>query len=138
MGGQNSIESGQIGGLDFDDHMAQLQQGRSRYRIYIPTLHVNSIGNETQQRIPQTLSVESERPRRVGLRSAGTWEQRSHSQYEFNMRIAETIIGGSQNVQSVPISTVGTIRCSQRRGVVKKTCNMTDATLKQAMDAVTD
>ena len=72
------------------------------------------------------------------MRSAGTWEQRSHSQYEFNMRIAETIIGGSQNVQSVPISTVGTIRCSQRRGVVKKTCNMTDAVLKQAMDAVID
>ena len=106
---------GQREDSDFDDHMAQLQQERSRYRICTPTLHVNSIANESQQRIPQTLNVESERPRRVGLRSAGTWEQRSQSQNEFNMRDVETTIGGSQNIQSLPVSTVGAIRCSQKK-----------------------
>ena len=79
VGGQILVEGGQRWGLDFDDHMVQLQQGRSRYRICTPTLHVNSIANESQQRMSQTLSVESEIPRRVGLRSARTWEQRSQT-----------------------------------------------------------
>ena len=73
VGGQFSIESGQRGGLGFDDHMALLQQGRSRYRISNPTLHVNSIASRGEQNISQTVSVESDRPRRVGLRSASTW-----------------------------------------------------------------
>jgi hypothetical protein len=81
--------------------------------------------------------VESERPRRVGLRCAGTWEQRSQSQFELRVRDVETILGGSHNTQSPPINIVGAIRCSQRRGSVKKTCNLTNAALKQAMDAIT-
>ena len=109
VGGQNSVEDGQRGGLDFDDYMAQLQQGRSRYRISTPTLHVNSIANESQHRIAQTLTVDCDRPRRVGLRSAGTWEQRNHSQSEFNVRDVETILGGPQNTQSAPINSVGAI-----------------------------
>ena len=35
VGGQISVEGGQRGGLDFDDHMAQLQQGRSRYKFVL-------------------------------------------------------------------------------------------------------
>ena len=54
---------GQRGGLDFDDHMAQLQQEISKYKICTPTLYVNPIANESQQRIPQTLSEKSERRR---------------------------------------------------------------------------
>jgi hypothetical protein len=54
------------------------------------------------------------------------------------VRDVETIIGGSHNIQSVPINTVGAIKCSQRRGAVKKTCIWIDATLKQTMNAITD
>jgi hypothetical protein len=53
------------------------------------------------------------------------------------VRDVETIIGGSHNTQSAPISIVGAIRCSQKRGAMKKTINWTDATLKQATDAIT-
>jgi hypothetical protein len=76
------------------------------------------------------VSVESERTRRVGLRS--------QSQSELRVRDVETIICGSQNTQSAPINTGGASKCSQRRGAVKKTGNWTDAALKQAMDAITD
>jgi hypothetical protein len=71
VGGQISADNEQVGSLDFDEHMAQLQQGRSRCRIRNPTLHVNSSAHATQQAIPQTCrSVESERSRRLGLRSS--------------------------------------------------------------------
>jgi hypothetical protein len=76
------------------------------------------------------VSVESERTRRVGLRS--------QSQSELRVRDVDTTIGGTQKTQSTPINTGGANKCSQRRGAVKKTGNWTDAILKQAMDAITD
>ena len=112
VGGQISVEVGQRGGLDFDDHMTQLQQGRSRYRICASIMHVNFIGNESQQCIPQALSVESERHRRMGLTSACTWAQRNQSQSDFRVKYTETIIGGSHNTPSTPVSIVRAIRCS--------------------------
>ena len=67
------------------------------------------------------------------MRSACTWEQKNQSQSKFRVRDVETIIGGSQNTQSAPINIVRAIKCSQRRGVVKKTCNWTDTITTQGM-----
>ena len=52
VGGQISVDRGHRVGLDFDDHMVQLQQRRNKYRIFIPILHVISIANESHTRIP--------------------------------------------------------------------------------------
>ena len=61
---------------------------------FIP-LHITFVANESQQTIPQTLSVKSDRPRRMKLRSANIWEQRRQSQSDFRVRDIETIIGSS-------------------------------------------
>jgi hypothetical protein len=82
-----STESSQGGILGFEEHMAHLEYGaRRRFRISEPTLHVNSSANGTKQAIGSVVRAESERGRRVGLRSSNSLGQNNLSQSNFSRR----------------------------------------------------
>ena len=81
------VESSQGGILGFEEHMAHLEYGaRRRFRISALTLHVNSSATGTQQAVGRAMRVESERGRRVGLRSSSSLGQNTLSQSNFSRR----------------------------------------------------
>ena len=135
-----SAESSQGGILGFEEHMAHLEYGaRRRFRISAPTLHVNSSANGTQQAVGRAVRAESERGRKVGLRSSSSLGQNNLSQSNFSRR--EDFgppIGGAADAETTQPHTRGGINNSNRRSTPKKTGNWTDAALKAAIDAVTD
>ena len=120
--------------------MAHLEYGaRRRFRISAPTLHVNSSANGTQQAVGRVVRAESERGRRVGLRSSSSLGQNNLFQSNFNRR--EDFgppIGGAANAETTQPHTRGGISNSNRRSTPKKTGNWTDVALKATIDAVTD
>ena len=120
--------------------MAHLEYGaRRRFRILAPTLYVNSSANGIQQAVGRAVRAESERGRRVGLRSSSSLGQNNLSQSNFSRR--EDFgppIGGAADAETTQPHTRGGINKSNRRSTPKKTRNWTDATLKAAIDAIID
>jgi hypothetical protein len=125
----------------FDNHMAQQEHGaRSRYRQSIANLHFNN-SEELEQprgnRVEGGLSGRSERSTR--LRGASQWQQRSMAMEDLRRgRGEENMEDGSRDVLRAPVDLHSGSSSPRRRGQAKKTGNWTNATLKQAMDAVTD
>ena len=110
-----------------------------RFRISAPTLHVNSSATGTQQAVGRVVRAESERGRRVGLRSSSLLGKNNLSQSNFSRREDfEPRIGGAADAETTQPHTRGGISNSNRRSTPKKTGNWTNASLKVAIDAVTD
>ena len=85
------------------------------------------------------MRAESERGRRVGLRSSSSLGQDNLSQSNFSRREdSGPPIGGAADAGTTQPHTRGGISNSNRRSTPKKTGNWTDAALKAAIDAVTD
>jgi hypothetical protein len=141
---QNSedISNGEGSGDDlcFDEHMAQQEHGaRRRYRQSIANLHFNTSGELDLQRgnrVEEGLSGRSERSTR--LRGAAPWQQRSMAMEDLRRGREEgNMEGGSRDV----LTTAAVFPSSSSpsgRGPAPKKATWTNATLKQAMDAVTD
>jgi hypothetical protein len=125
----------------FDNHMAQQEHGaRSRYRHSIANLHFNS-SEELEQprgnRVEGGLSGRSERSTR--LRGASQWQQRSMAMEELRRSTGEeNMEDGRRDVLIAPANFPSGSSNPRKKGPAKKTGNWTNATLKQAMDAVTE
>jgi hypothetical protein len=121
--------------------MAQQEHGaRSRYRQSIANLHFNN-SEELEQprgnRVERGLSGRSERSTR--LRGTSQWQQRSMAMEDLRRgRGEENMEDGSRDILRAPTNLHSGSSNPRRKGQAKTTGNWTNATLKQAKDAVTD
>ena len=122
-------------GLEFEDHMAQLEHGaRRRYRNSAPTLHFNSSDVANQQ----THGV-GEGSRRGSLRSSSPLVHQGGSQSDFSREGGNAhLLRGGRNAPRTLSCTEEATYTTTRRAATRKNGNWINQQLEKAMDVITD